>query len=132
MSKSMNRVFLMGHLGQKPEMRSSKEGKTYARLRLATSRYRGPDAEPGTDWHSVFVFGNDAQACVQYLEKGAMVFVEGNLRYWETASDEPEKNRYQQAIAADQVRFITYSGRGSLENVDNSVPPRNHNAVAHL
>lgn len=130
MSKSMNRVFLMGHIGHKPEMRTSKEGKPFARLRLATARYRGPDLPETTDWHSVFVYGNEADACVKYLEKGAMVFVEGNIRYWDNG--EEDKNRYQQAITADQIRFITYSGRASLENVDNSGVARNHNAVAHL
>ena len=129
MSQSMNKVFLIGHLGHRPELRTTKEGKPYARLRLATSRYMGPGVEESTDWHSVFVFGDAAERCGQYLSKGARVFVQGNLRYWES---QDEKNKYQQAINADKVDFITYSGRSEAENVDNSGTPRNHNDVAHL
>jgi single-strand DNA-binding protein len=129
MSKSINRVFLMGHLGQKPELKTSRSGRPFTRLNLATARYRGPDSEDSTDWHSVFVFGDEAERCAKWLDKGALVFVDGSLNYWKSEAEQPEK-RYQNAISADRVNFITY-GR-HLETVDNSGTPRNHNAVAHL
>ncbi len=44
----------MGYLGHTPEMKKTKDGRPFARLRLATSRPAGPDEEPLTDWHSVF------------------------------------------------------------------------------
>lgn len=135
MSKSMNRVFLMGNLAQKPELRTSKAGKPYARLNLATNRYRGPGEDPATDWHSVFVFGPEAERCAHWLDRGALVFVEGSLSYWQIDSEDSTK-RYQNAINADQVRFISYGRRSeegaALENVDNSGTLGNHNAVAQL
>ncbi len=134
MSRTMNRVFLMGNLAQKPELRTSKAGKSYARLNLATHRYRAQGEKEVTDWHSVFVFGAAAESCASRLDRGALVFVEGTLSYWKIDSDDDGK-RYQNAINADSVRFISY-GRSKndqeLENVDNSVSPLNHNAVAHL
>lgn len=132
--KTMNRVFLMGHLGADPELRPSKSGRPYARLSLATERYMGPDAEKQTDWHSVFVFGDEAQRCANWLRKGALVFVEGSMSYWklDKAGDDRE-SPYRNAIHADQVRFITYGrSAGVAENLDNPGAAINHNAVAHL
>jgi len=135
--KTINRVFLMGHLGAKPELRLSKAGKPYTRLSLATRRYRGPDEDEATDWHSVFVFGAEAERCANWLDRGALLFVEGTLSYWQVTKE--EENRafpYRNAINADQVRFISYGksmdNSVALENLDNPDSPRNHNAVAHL
>lgn len=135
--KTMNRVFLMGHLGHPPELMQSKNGKPYTRLNLATERYRGPGEDKATDWHSIFVFGDDAQRCADSLGKGALVFVEGNLSYWKMASNgENRDTPYKNAVHADRVRFITYGKSAdhavSMENLDNLAAPRNHNAVAHL
>ena len=140
--KSLNRVFLMGHLGGAPELQTSKGGKPYARLRLATNRsQRREDGsyEDKAEWHSVFVWGDQAERCTRWLNKGALVFVEGALSYWQVALDgvgeTAEKIGYKNAIHADNIRFITY-GRNSeslsdMENLDNPPPSRNHNAVAH-
>ncbi len=136
--KTMNRVFLMGHIGQKPELVQSKNGRPYTRLNIATDRYRGRDEEEGTDWHSVFVFGDDAQRCVDFLGSGALIFVEGNLSYWKKPAENGESrdNPYKNAVHADRVRFITYGKTpdktAGAENLDNPTAPRNHNAVAHL
>ena len=135
MSRTMNRVFLMGHLAAKPELRTSKAGKPYARLNLATNRYRGPDEKESTDWHSVFVFGNDAENCARWLDRGATLLVEGTLSYWQIEKAGVEKT-YHNAINADHIRFITYAGKGvansAAEDVDNSEAGQNNNAVAHL
>ena len=143
--KSLNRVFLMGHLGFTPELHTGKSGRPYTRLRLATGRYKaneGGGFAESTDWHSVFVWGEEAKRCAEYLSIGAMVFVEGSLSYWQVATDvdtPKAESGYKNAIHADNIRFITY-GRGAgatveniidVENLDNHQPPRNHNAVAH-
>ncbi len=141
--RSVNRVFLMGHLGQNPELQRSKAGKSYTRLSLATDRFKkGASAEeesekPSTDWHSVFVWGEQAEHCVQYLRRGALVYVEGALTYWQVAqpTDVETAKNYKNAIQAERVNFITYGKRTETSedaaNVDNPAPARNHNAVAH-
>lgn len=125
--KSMNRVFLMGHLGSNPELVESKNGKYYARLRLATSRWR-PDANGDrqeiTDWHSIFVWGRQAETCAEHLRKGALVFVEGVLNYWQ----EDGGKLFKSAIQAEEVHFL--NGK-KAQHLDNPEAPLNHNAVAH-
>ena len=145
--RSMNRVFLMGHLGNVPELTISKNGKAYCRLSIATnSGWLNPDDqwETKTDWHSVFVWGPTAENCVHSLRRGSLVFVEGALTYWKVA----QKKEYQNAIHGHEVKFLslpkpkgvdpeleaaTNSPETSMdmENLDNPSPPRNHNAVAH-
>lgn len=130
--KSLNRVFIMGHLGRAPELRVSQKGKTFTHLRIATNRsWIANDETSGqkerkeqTDWHSVFVWGPMAERCAEYLQKGSLVFVEGSLAYWQASDQETTKN----AVHAHDVRFLS---TGRAGNLDNQPPPRNHNAVAH-
>ena len=137
MTKSMNKVFLMGHLGRTPELHQSKGGRPYARLSVATNR-RWTDAEDGlkeaTDWHSVFVWGPLAERCANYLQRGALIFVEGSLTYWTVAQD--AASPYKNAIHGHDVRFLTSpKAAGTLsesEILDIPEEARNHNAVAHL
>jgi single stranded DNA-binding protein len=137
--RSINRVMLFGRIGHPPELTTSKNGQPFTRLSVATDRYRGKDHDSTTDWHSVFVFGEEAERCVRWLGKGAHVFVEGNLNYWkqDKKGDERE-NPYRNSIHADRVHFITYGQPADrttatgAEILDNSSTSRNHNAVAHL
>ena len=81
--RSLNKVFLMGHLGRAPELLVAKSGQSYTRLSLATRRQWRDDedhVQEHTDWHSVTVWGNQARSCCDYLNKGSLVFVEGLLR----------------------------------------------------
>lgn len=133
--KSLNRVFIMGRLGHEPELLQSKNGRPYSLLRIATDRMRlnGEEQwETFTDWHSVFVWGKQAEICSQHLDKGALVFVEGNISYWQVA----EAKLYKTAIHAEEVHFLNLRRSSSdsedmVENLDNPNAPRNHNAVAH-
>lgn len=136
--RSLNRVFLMGYLGQNPELSISKGGKPYCRLSVATHQSWMNDEdkrEEKTEWHSVFVWGSLAEQCTHNLRKGALVFVEGSLTYWKIAQQKDYKN----AIHGQEVKFlnsqrsyetVTAPPEG-MENLDNPAPPRNHNAVAH-
>lgn len=134
---SVNRVILVGNLGGKPELRESKGGKPYTCLRLATHRYRGPEQEKATEWHSVFAFGQDAERCVEWLNKGAMLYIEGSLSYWQLNKDGEKRDYpYRNAINAERIQFLTF-GKAHEEaidgdNLDIPTTPRNHNAVAHL
>lgn len=151
--QSLNKVILIGRLGAKPELKHSKNGNAYTRLRLATRRLKGLKEETSgadesagtdgrsredrfhTDWHSVFVWGHTAENCARYLNKGALVSIEGSLTYWEVAQDE-QHTQFKNAIRADHVQFLTYGATTSeegesVEILDNFEPARNHNAVAH-
>lgn len=132
--KSLNRVFLIGHLGRTPELQISKSGKPYARLSLATNKTwlsAKEERQESTEWHSIFVWGTMAETCVQWLKSGALVFVEGSLSYWQVAA----QGEYKNAIQAINVHFLNIpksSARPVEEEIlDNEASSINHNAVAH-
>ena len=105
---SVNRVFLLGHLGRDPEVRYTQGGTTVANLRLATNERR-PYGQGGwkdeTEWHSVVVFGKQADNVKKYLTKGREIFVEGSLRtrQWQ---DQQGQKRYSTEIVARDIRFV--------------------------
>ena len=70
MSRTINKVELLGRVGTDPEMQYTPGGTAVTKLRLATDRYR-KDAENETDWHDVVCWSNTAEAVNQYVGKGA-------------------------------------------------------------
>jgi len=105
---SVNKAIIVGRLGADPEVRSTQNGTTVANMRIATSRtYDGTEE---TEWHRAVVFGNQAEACGKYLEKGRQVYVEGRIQTneWE---DRDGNDRYTTEIVAQTVQFL--SGEGS-------------------
>ena len=108
----VNKVILVGNLGQDPEVRHTNSGQPVANLRLATSR-RVKDASGNwneqTEWHSVVCFGRTAELVGQYLRKGSKVFVEGRLqtRSWD---DREGKKQYRTEVVCEQVKFLDSRG----------------------
>lgn len=102
--RTLNRAMLIGHLGNKPEKFTSQTGKIYCRLNVATHRsWREEDGKwtEKTDWHYVVVWGFEAEKCIQYLQKGSLVFVEGTI-----SSFEKEPGSRMTRITADSVQFL--------------------------
>lgn len=106
---NLNRVQLMGHLGQDPESRATPNGKSVANLSLATSE-RWNDKATGekrekTEWHRVVMFERLADLAVEYLRKGSPVFIEGKLqtRKWQ---DKDGADRYTTEIVAQSMQFL--------------------------
>jgi len=93
---TLNRVQLIGHLGRDPEARFTTNGKKYAAFSLAVNRtWKSDDGEKheATDWFLVNAWGKLGETCLNYLKKGRLVFVEGQLRSerWEDKeSGEPQ------------------------------------------
>lgn len=133
--KSMNRVFIMGNLGHAPELTESKNGRPYTLLRVATQKSRPRDDggyEEIPEWHSIFVWGKLAETCARNLRKGALVFVEGSLSYWQDSGGKI----YKSAITAENVHFLNIRKVSEEQttgiHLDNPGSARNHDAVAHL
>ena len=82
--RGVNKVILVGHLGQDPEVRSMPSGSSVANLSLATNeQWRDKNTgeqQERTEWHRLALFGRLAEIAGQYLRKGAPVYVEGRLR----------------------------------------------------
>ncbi len=90
MSRGLNKVMIIGHLGRDPEMRFTPSGKAVTTFTVATSRsWSSTDGErhTETEWFNVVAWGNLAEICKQYLSKGQQVYIEGRLqsRRWEDA-----------------------------------------------
>ena len=103
----VNRVFILGTLGADPKPMTSREGKTYTSLSLATNRKwkdKNGDKAEKTDWHRITVWGRLAQICQEHLKKGQKVAVEGHLSTFDT-DDNGAKKRHT-VINADEVTFV--------------------------
>ena len=105
--RGLNKIFLLGHIGQKPEIRRTKNENQYAEIRLATNRsYRTEEGwSELTDWHTVKVWGRLAELCSEHLEVGATVAVEGHLRS-ERWTDPTGEKRSRYIIFGEQVHFV--------------------------
>lgn len=102
MAGSVNRVFLIGNLGNDPEIRRTQDGKPIANLRIATSEtWRDKstgERKEKTEWHTVVIFSEPiCKVAEQYLRKGSKVYIEGGLqtRKW---TDKDGKDRYSTEV----------------------------------
>ena len=80
---SVNKVIIIGNLGADPEVRTTPGGQPVANLRVATNEVwndKDGNRQERTEWHSVTVWGKQAEHCGQYLSKGRQVYVEGRLQ----------------------------------------------------
>jgi single-strand DNA-binding protein len=105
---SVNKVILLGRLGQDPELKYTPGGAPVCNFSLATSENwtdKSGQKQERTEWHRVVVWGKLAELCNQYLSKGRQAFVEGRLqtRQWD---DKDGQKRYTTEINATTVQFI--------------------------
>ncbi len=109
---SVNKVIVLGNLGADPELRYTQSGAAVCNLRIATNeRWKDKDGaqQERTEWHSVVVFGRQAENCEKYLKKGRSAYIEGRLqtRDWE---DKDGNKRYTTEIVAQTVQFMSTRG----------------------
>lgn len=116
MSRSLNKVMLIGNLGADPEVRSTANGSRVATLSLATSRQwttQAGERQEKTEWHRVVLWNNRASQLAdiaeRYLKKGDRLYVEGRVEY-RTWEDREGKTRYTTEIIGRE--FIMLSPRG--------------------
>ncbi len=112
-SQGLNKVMLIGNLGADPELNYTQGGAARMRLRIATTeRYvtKGGEKQERTEWHSVVMWGNRAEALNKHLSKGQTIYIEGRLqtRQWE---DKEGHKRFTTEIVANDLLFLG-GGRG--------------------
>lgn len=105
---SVNKVIVLGRLGQNPELKYTPSGVAVCNFSLATSENwtdKNGQKQERTEWHRVVVWGKLAELCNQYLSKGRQAYVEGSLqtRSWD---DKNGNKRYTTEINAKTVQFI--------------------------
>lgn len=122
---SVNKVILLGRLGQDPELKYTPGGAAVCNFSMATTEAwtdKQGQKQEKTEWHRIVVWGKLAELCNQYLAKGRQAFVEGRLqtRNWD---DKDGTKRYTTEIMASTVQFIggaTASNTNTNTNVDKS------------
>ena len=128
MSGSINKVILVGNLGQKPEIRYTKDSKPIASFSIATSESwkdkTTGDMVEKTEWHNVTFFGRIAEVAEQYLDKGSKVFVEGKLQTdkWE---DENGNKRSATKIIGNNMQMLDSRGSNNSSSFDESSSVQN-------
>jgi single-strand DNA-binding protein len=115
MASGLNRVFLMGNLGQTPELRQTQGGNSVLSIRMATNeRYKNKDEEwvDRAEWHSVVIWGKRAEGLSKILTKGSPILVEGRIqtRQWE---DKEGNKRYTTEIVAREILLLGRKGDGN-------------------
>jgi single-strand DNA-binding protein len=120
-SRSLNKVMLIGNLGADPEVRSTNNGSRVATLSLATSRQwtgQGGEKQEKTEWHRVICWNNKgaqlADLAEKYMKKGNRIYVEGRIEY-RTWEDREKQTRYVTEIIAREVILLSSRGGGGGE-----------------
>ena len=111
---SLNKVLLIGNLGKDPEVRYTGSGQAVASFPLATSeRFKNKNGEweERTEWHSIVLWGRQAETAKDYLAKGKTVYIEGRLqtRKWQ---DKDGRDRYTTEVVGDRMQFVGPKGDG--------------------
>jgi len=121
MARGINKVILIGNLGNDPDVRYTAGGAAVSNISLATTE-SWKDRESGeqqerTEWHRVVFFGRLAEIVAEYLKKGSQVYVEGKLqtRKW---TDKDGNDRYTTEIVANEMQML--GGRPSSSGGDYS------------
>ena len=83
MSRSVNKITLIGNVGRDPDIQQTKSGTKVAHFSIATNRRpaSGSEEEERTDWHRLTLWGRQAQFAEEYIRTGDRVYVEGRLEY---------------------------------------------------
>jgi single-strand DNA-binding protein len=119
--KGINKVILIGNLGQDPEVKYMPNGNAVTNISIATSEsWKDQSGQPQerTEWHRVVMFRKLAEIAGQYLRKGSQVYIEGKLqtRKWQ---DQGGQDRYTTEIVADNMQMLggrTQDGGGYQQN----------------
>lgn len=126
---SVNKVILVGRLGQDPELRATTSGQNVCTLSLATSKTWTKDGkkETKTEWHRVILWGNHAENARKYLKKGRLLYIEGELqtRSWE---DQQGQKRYATEILGQNIQFLESNGDKKSDNYDGYEPEFSSNS----
>jgi single-strand DNA-binding protein len=105
---SVNKVILIGNLGRDPETRYTTGGDAVTNLRIATTdtwKDKAGEKQEKTEWHTVVLFGRQAEIAGEYLKKGRPVYIEGRLqtRKW---TDKEGVEKYSTEVVGDRLQLL--------------------------
>lgn len=114
MSRSLNKVMLIGNVGNDPEIRATSSGARVAKLSLATNRSwsdRSGQQQEKTEWHRLTFFGRLVDIVEQWVKKGDRLYVEGRIEYSQTEGEGGTK--YWTDIVINEMVMLGSTGAGS-------------------
>ncbi len=115
MARGVNKVILLGRLGQDPTVRYTAGGAAVTSFSIATSEgwrdKNSGEMQERTEWHNIVIFSRLAEVAGQYLKKGSQVYIEGRLqtRKW---TDKNGMDRYTTEIIANEMQMLGGGGSG--------------------
>lgn len=119
--RGVNRVTLMGNVGNAPELKYTQDGTAVAKFSLATTEtYKGRDGEKkeATEWHRCVAWGKLAEIIGEYVAKGSPLYVEGAIKYGKY-TDSAGIEKYSTDIKVDEMRLLAGkpdTGNGTPRN----------------
>lgn len=115
MSRSLNKVMLIGNVGSDPEVRATSSGARVAKLSLATNRTfqdRTGQQQEKTEWHRLTFFGRLADIVEQYVKKGDRLYAEGRVEYSQTQDDQGNTRYWTDIVVNEMVMLGSSGGEG--------------------
>ncbi|MDX2369713.1 MAG: single-stranded DNA-binding protein [Colwellia sp.] len=105
----LNKVQIIGNLGNEPEIRHTKSGETICTLSVATSESwkdkQTGEKKTATEWHKIVFFGGIAKVCEQWLHKGSKVYIEGSI-YTKKWTDNNGQDKYSTEIKGREMKML--------------------------
>jgi single-strand DNA-binding protein len=126
MARGINKVILVGNLGNDPEVKYTQAGMAITRVSLATTsvrKDRDGNQQERTEWHRVVFFGKLGEIAGEYLRKGSSVYVEGSIRY-DKYTGQDGQERYSTDIVADEMQMLGGRGEGGGGGMGGERPAR--------
>jgi single-strand DNA-binding protein len=105
---SVNKVILIGNLGRDPETRYTTGGDAVTNLRIATTEQwkdKSGEKQEKTEWHTVVLFGRQAEVAGEYLKKGRSVYIEGRLQT-RKYTDKEGVEKYSTEVVGDRMQLL--------------------------
>ena len=126
MARGVNKVILVGNLGNDPDMKYTQGGMAICTLSLATTSVRKDkegNQQERTEWHRVKLFGKLGEIAGEYLKKGRQVYIEGSIRY-DKFTGQDGQERYITEIIADEMQMLGGGGEGGGGGMRSERPAR--------
>jgi len=114
MTRGLNKVMLIGRLGQDPEMRYTPSGRPLTKIQLAVNRsWTNSEGEKKkeTEWFNIVAWGKLAEICNQYLSKGQQVYIEGRLHTRRWQDDDGANHSSVEVTAGEMIMLDGQSGK---------------------
>jgi single-strand DNA-binding protein len=130
MSKSVNKVLLIGNLGKDPEIKYAPSGTAVAKFSMATNeRFKNKSGEwqDRTEWHNLVAFQRTAEIVGEYAHKGAKIYIEGRLQTSSWEDKQTREKKYRTEIVVQEILLLG----GRPGNGDDAEPASDHERYRH-